>query len=266
VISREIREYAETPDRYSVVAPGGTVERFVDDRVCIIEGPTWASVSGVNVGEYEVESLLAEVRGRGPGDKDAMWWIGPSARPTDLYEQLQELGLEEPRDGAPLLRALCLTQEPVAHGGVHVSPIETFEQFVAARELGWDAFATSDERREKMRARLREEFEAAQRVGIPVSFLATVDGRPAGTALAVPADRGVFLIGGSTAHWARGRGVYRALVHERWKYAVARGTSTLVTHANPNTSYPILVRLGFEEVCTIRRLEDAHGRATRPRS
>jgi hypothetical protein len=263
VISREIREYAETPDRYSVVAAGGTVERFVDDRVCIIEGPTWASVSGVNVGEYEVESLLAEVRRRVPAQKDAMWWIGQSARPTDLYEQLQGLGLDEPRDGAPLLRALCLAREPVASGDVQVSRIETFEQFVAAKELAWDAFATSDDRRERMRAQLREEFEAAQRVQIPVSFLATIDGRPAGTALAVPAERGVFLIGGSTALWARGRGVYRALVHERWNYAAARGTPTLVTHANPNTSYPILIRLGFDEVCTIRRLEDAHGRVTR---
>jgi len=26
--------------------------------------------------------------------------------------------------------------------------------------------------------------------------------------------------------------------------------------ANPKTSYPILRRLGFEEVCEIRRLED----------
>jgi hypothetical protein len=263
VIARELREYAETPDRFSVVASGGTVQRFVDNRVCIIEGPTWASVSGVNVGEYEVESLLAEVRGRVPVEKDAMWWIGPSARPPDVYEQLQELGLEEPRDGVPLLRVLCLTHEPAASGGVQVSRIDTFEQFVAAKELAWDAFATSEERREKMRVRLREEFEGAQRVQIPVSFLATIDARPAGTALAVPADRGVFLIGGSTARWARGRGVYRALVHERWHYAVARGTPALVTHANPNTSYPILIRLGFEEVCTIRRLEDARRRVTR---
>ena len=85
-----------------------------------------------------------------------------------------------------------------------------------------------------------------------------MDGRPAGTALAVPTDRGVFLIGGSTAEWARGRGVYRALVRARWDYAVGRGTPALVTHAMPDTSYPILRRMGFEEVCAIRRLEDSY--------
>ena len=91
---------------------------------------------------------------------------------------------------------------------------------------------------------------------IPVGFLATLDGKPAATGLAIPSDRGVFLIGGSTAAWARGRGLYRALVHARWEYAVARGTAALVTHAVPDTSYPILRRLGFQEVCTLRRLED----------
>jgi predicted GNAT superfamily acetyltransferase len=58
------------------------------------------------------------------------------------------------------------------------------------------------------------------------------------------------------APWARGRGLYRALVRPRWNDAVARGTPALVTQANPETSYPILRRLGFEEVCEITRLED----------
>ena len=68
----------------------------------------------------------------------------------------------------------------------------------------------------------------------------------------------MFLIGGSTAQWARGRGVYRALVRARWDYAVGRRTPALVTHAMPDTSYPILRRMGFEEVCAIRRLEDSY--------
>lgn len=95
-----------------------------------------------------------------------------------------------------------------------------------------------------------------QRLGLPVGFLALLDRQPAATALAVPSERGVLLIGGATADWARGRGLYRALVRARWDYALARGTPTLVTHAAPDTSYPILRRLGFEHVCAIRRLED----------
>ena len=205
----------------------------------------------------DVEALLAEVRSRVPAEKEAVWWIGPSARPPDLYERLQELGLDDPHDRVSLLQALVCTAAPEGPSDIDVAHIDTFEQFRAARELQWDAFDAPEERREKNRPRLREDFEESRRLQIPVGFLATLDCRPAGTALAVPSDRGVFLIGGSTAPWARGRGVYRALVRARWEYAVARGTPALVTQADPATSYPILRRLGFEEVCTIRRLEDA---------
>ena len=86
-LSASLREYAETPDRFSHVASGASVERFADERICIIQGPTWAAVSGARVGDDEVEGLLAEVRERVPADKEAAWWIGPSARPRDLYER-----------------------------------------------------------------------------------------------------------------------------------------------------------------------------------
>ena len=233
------------------------MRRDADERVCILQGPTWASVSGVRVDESRVEELLVEARDRVPADREPVWWIGPSAQPRDLVERLRELGLGDPRDRAGLVHGLVLTQPPVAAPtGVDVAGIETYEQFAAARELQWEAFDAPEARRARNRRRLREDFEESQRLEVPVGFLATLDDRPAGTALAIPSDRGVFLIGGSTAPWARGRGLYRALVRARWDYAVARGTPALATHAVPDTSYPILRRLGFEDVCTIRRLED----------
>ena len=99
-------------------------------------------------------------------------------------------------------------------------------------------------------------YDESLEVGIPVAFIARLDGRAAATAMAIPSERGVYLIAGSTAPWARGRGLYRALVRARWDYAVERGTPALVVTANPETSYPILKRVGFEDVCTITRLED----------
>lgn len=259
-ISPALREYAETPDRFALVPEGAVVARYADERVCVMAGPTWASVSGVRVGEGEVAPLLAEVRERIPRETHAVWWIGPSAQPARLYEQLEGLGLREPADRVSLLHALVLDHEPVAGpAGVDVRRVDTFEQFVAAREVQWEAFEMSEERRARQRPRFRDEFEDSQRFGVPVGFLATLEGRPAGTALAIPSDRGVFLVGGSTATWARGRGLYRALVRARWDYAVQRGTPALVTHADPRTSYPILRRLGFEEVCEIRRLSRTRG-------
>jgi GNAT superfamily N-acetyltransferase len=120
----------------------------------------------------------------------------------------------------------------------------------------WDAFAVPEERRVELSERNRADFDESMQFGVPVGFVARLDGRIDATALAIPSERGVFLVAGSTAPSARGRGLYRALVHARWEYAVALGTPALVTQADPSTSYPILKRLGFEDVCEVARLED----------
>jgi hypothetical protein len=192
-----------------------------------------------------------------PPGAQCVWWIGPSARPADIAERLRALGLREPRDRVAELRALALTTAPAGvPSEIDVRPVERYEDFVAAREVQWTAFDVPEGRRAAGRERMREDFEESIRLRVPVGFLATLDGEPAASALAIPSDRGVFLIAGATAPWARGRGLYRALVRARWDYASARGTPVLITHANPDTSYPILKRLGFEEVCTLRRLAE----------
>ena len=61
-LSNEVREYAETPDRYAQVVEGGSVSRHDDGRVCVLQGATWAAVTGVHVSDDEVESLIAQVR------------------------------------------------------------------------------------------------------------------------------------------------------------------------------------------------------------
>ena len=256
--TRELQEYAETPDRYAPVIEGSSVTRFDDGRVCVIQGPTWASVSAPNVATDEVEALLADTRRLIPAGKLATWWLGPSARPTDVVERLEALGLQRPHDRVSRVVSLVRTAEPeqLIPTGVDVRRVETYDDFVAAREVQWDAFNTPRKRREENRVRLRADFDESMRLGIPVGFIADLDGRAAATAMSIPSTRGVFLIAGAVAPWARGRGLYRALVRARWDDAVERGTPALVTQANPETSYPILRRLGFDEVCEIRRLED----------
>lgn len=258
MIDAALREYAETPDRFAGIVEGSSASRYDDGRICVVQGPTWGSVSAPNVAHDELEALVAEVRTRISHDTTGyVWWIGPSARPVDIVERLEALGFQEPRDRVGLLHALALTHEPdPIPPGIEVRRVATFEDFVATREVQWDAFETPEERRELSRARLREDFEESMALEIPVGFLATLDGRPAATGMVIPSERGVFLIAGATAAWARGHGLYRSLVRARWDYAVTRGTPALVTQADPTTSYPILKRLGFTEVCTIRRLED----------
>jgi hypothetical protein len=255
VISPELREYAETPDRFA--PESAAVTRHDDGRVCILAGNGWTSVSAPNVEPDEVESLVAYTRELIHAEIDPMWWLGPSARPTDIRERLLAAGLVEPRDGVGRLIAVALTEEPRAPApGVEVRRVETYEDFVAAREVQWDAFDSPTERRDAGRRRMREDFDVLMSSGVPAGFFATVNGRAAASAMSIPSSRGVFLIGGATAPWARGHGLYRALVHARWEDAVERGTPALVSHANPATSYPILKRLGFEDVCEIQRVED----------
>jgi hypothetical protein len=257
VTSSELLEYAEIPDRFTPIAEGSVVTRFDDGRVCVVEGMTWASVTGVDVGEDEVAALVAEVRERVRPEKNCTWWLGPSTRPPDLPERLRSHGLTEPRDGVPKVVALLLTREPPKPpGDIDVRAVETLDEYVAARQVQWDAFDVPEERRARQREHLAAEYEESSRFGVPVTFTAALDGQMGATAMAIPSDRGVFLIAGATAPWARGRGLYRALVHARWEFAVARGTPALVTQADPTTSYPILKRLGFDDVCEIRRLED----------
>jgi hypothetical protein len=256
VLTAELREYAETPDRFARVPEGSSITRFDDGRVCFIQGTTWGSVSAVTVAADDVEALVEQVRGLAR-TRNYVWWIGPSSRPRDLPERLRRLGFVEPADRVGTLHAVALTDEPRASpSAVAVTRVETLADFTAAREVQWDAFATPPERRRESGANLRADFDEALALGVPVTFLARVDGRPAATATAVPSERGVYLIAGATARWARGRGLYRALVRARWDYAVELGTPALVSTADPSTSYPILRRVGFEDVCTITRLED----------
>jgi predicted N-acetyltransferase YhbS len=251
-----ILEFAEAPERFVEIPPDIAVERLVDRRRCILRGTTWVTVTAINVRHDQIDELVEDVRSAAPPDCESLWHIGPSSRPDDLMTELPRRGLSTPAHRASETRALALTTEPDGPSGVEVRRVETFEQFVAAREISWEAFGSTEERRERERGELGRQFGDMVRTGLPVEFIAWHEGALAGSAVAVPSPRGVFLAGGSVAPWARGKGLYRALVRARWEYAAERGAPVLVTHANPTTSYPTLIRLGFEDVGTIRRLED----------
>jgi hypothetical protein len=254
-VNDALREFVHSPDRYTQIP--SDVHRFADERVCVLQGNTWAAISGVRIDAQNVESLLAEVRERVAPEKSVTWWLDPDTRPGDLHEQLVGLGLTEPRDRGSVLHGLaCVTEPPPGPSEIDVRRVETFEDHLVGTEVAWEAFDTPTDRREAQRPHLESEFEAARAAEAPVTFVAFVDGQPAGVGRSVYSDRGVFIIAGGVREWARGRGVYKALVRARWDDAVARGTPALITEALPDTSYPILKRVGFVEVCTIRRLED----------
>ena len=255
-VNDALREFAQSPDRYTRIP--ADVDRFADERDLRPPGqhvgrgfrrarrrqPAWPVSSPRCVS-------WSRPRKRSPGGST------PVRGPPTCTSVSSRSGLRDPHDRGSLLHAVACVSEPSAGpADVEVSRVDTFDDHLAATEVMWDAFDTPSDRREAQRPHLRSEFEAARTADVPGTFLARVDGRPAGVGRSVYSDRGVFLIAGCVAEWARGRGVYRALVRARWDDAVARGTPALISEAMPDTSYPILKRVGFVDVCTIRRVED----------
>jgi GNAT superfamily N-acetyltransferase len=157
-----------------------------------------------------------------------------------LVERLLERGLVEDED--PLRVGMALDSQPSGLSDVEVRRAQTV-----------------DDRR--LAARIASAVFAGPYVEPPppdpgtVTYLAYLDGAPVGRATGSFTDHGVTLFGAAVLPEARGRGAYRALVHARWRDAVARGTPLAVTDAG-SRSRPILARLGFRELCTIRALID----------
>jgi hypothetical protein len=211
-------------------------------------GHTWAAVERIRLRKDELADTIAEVDAflHETNTKRASWWL--TERSTPEEETFVAAGLR--RDEADYLHAaMVLTTEPPTVDGLEARPIETFAEFVESRRLAIAAFA-NPKQSQPTDEELASEWE---RQSEPV-FAAWLDGRMAAVGGAYFTRAGAYLMGGSTAEWARGRGAYRAVVRARWDEAVRRGTPALAVGAGP-MSRPILERLGFEQVLEFRRLE-----------
>jgi hypothetical protein len=237
-------ELAENPNTHVPLRPGH--ERIVTDRYVLWLGrgdhPEWTVAQRFRFADEEIDEVRGELHEhvRSRGRTALSWEVGSSASPADLVERLEELGLERHPEFVRI--GMALRVEPPAVPEVEVRRAETEEERDTA---AWIAAAV---------------FDAPPAPAPPldpgtVVYLAYVDGKPAGRATGSFSEHGVTLFGGAVLPEARGRGAYRALVRARWDDAVARGTPLAVTDAG-SMSRPILARLGFSEICTIRCLID----------
>ena len=246
----ELIDFAEAFGRFMEPAEGRTLhvsERFafVHDRA-----HTWANVEGIRLRADEVADAVAEVAALAAGTeaKRISWWLTERSTPADLEEQLLAHGLLR-NDDDYLHAGMLLTTEPPAVEGVDVRRVTTLEEFAETRRLSVEAFA--DPRLEQPTdEQIADEWAHA----VDPSYAAWIDGRIAAVGRATFTRVGVYLTGGSTAPWARGRGAYRAVVRARWDAAVAHGTPALGVGAG-SMSRPILERLGFAQVGRFRRLQ-----------
>jgi hypothetical protein len=247
-------ELAEEPGLWVPLA--ATSERLVGDGWVVVAGIRDATVERIRLANGTVEQTLAELRalGRGRGLEHMTWWIGELTTPADLDARLETLGLE-PDPDLPEMTSLTIDHAPAGEPrpDVEVRRVETVDEYLAALELDWEVWDVPEPERAEQREAQRATWPLAANVSIHVAY---VEGEPVGFGRAVYAPAAAMLLGGSVLPRARGRGAYAALVHARWREAVARGTPRISVSAGA-MSAPILLRLGFEQIGRIRLLRDA---------
>ena len=243
-----ILEVVENANTYTPLGPGDV--RIVDDRYVLWMGrgdqPGWNVAQRFRLKPEEIDEVRDEIHAhlRARGRTACTWEVGSSATPADLAARLLALGLVD--DDEPLAIGMALTEPPAgtAPEGIEVRRAASDTDELVAAEIAAITFGVGPP--------VPRPFDPGSDV---VTYLAYLDGEPVGRATGSFGEHGVSLFGGGVLEHARGRGVYRALVLARFEDAVARGTPAAFTQAG-RQSRPILARLGFRELCSIRILLD----------
>jgi GNAT superfamily N-acetyltransferase len=246
---RLLRELAE--DALAPPPPAGAANRRVVGDGWIAEigpepSPDMNIVLRLRLDGKDIAATVGELRRlfESVGRSAATWEVSSGSSPANLEQELRALGMVTNEPGSVLALA-CTTEPASSTEGVTVERVESDEQFQQVRGIfqqadGWspgDEWLHGD--------------------GNVTRYLARIEGRAVATAdiTRLEHEQAVFLGGALTLPDARGRGAYRALVHARWRDAVAAGRPLLVTQSEP-MSQPILLRLGFEVVGRIMILLD----------
>ena len=208
--------------------------------------PSWVLWS--DLAEADADAVIAAEQARFGALGQGFEWkhFGHDA-PADLLERLLAAGFEAEEPEA--LMVLDLHAAPAwidredGHD-VRALGLEGWDDVARVLVAVWPEFA------EGFVPRFRAEIEAApERVRL---FVAYADEAPVASAWVVdggPASPFLGLFGGATLTEHRGRGLYRALVAARARFARTRGKRYLMVDAGP-MSAPILERLGFARLTT----------------
>lgn len=184
--------------------------------------------------EAAIDRVSAEYRARGLRWR---WRVGPGSRPADLAQRLERRGFL-PHDVAALARD---TAGAPSVPGIEVVRVDTrtVGAYTETFARGWDIDPAP------LAAAHLHLVTTPTRHRL---YLARIDGVPVGCGTAAWFDRSIYLQSGVVLPSHQHRGVYRALVAARLSDAAAAGIPLATTNARPETSAPILERLGFSLV------------------
>ena len=192
-----------------------------------------------------IDATLADLRGRGA---PFLWWVMPSAAPTDLAKRLAARGLvddgawpgyaakvDDLADPPPVagleIRRVRTTADLDMYVGVYapiLSPSLAFtDLFVrAARGIGFGEDAPEEH------------------------FIGLQDGEPVATTSLVTAGGAAGIYNVTTVEAARGRGIGAAMTVAAARHGASRGY-TIATLQASTMGRPVYKRLGFAFVCDL---------------
>lgn len=249
------RERVHAASAAWVFVPAGA-RRVEAEEYLVVRHPDW-NERPVQVARTSAGRLVAEVvdevlaRARGlvdpavPATTQLAWWVRLDA-PDGLEQELVDRGAE--LDETVDVLASDLTEAgrtaSAAAEDVELRWSDDLDVFVDAVELTTAVLGgTATDR-----AALEEVFpgEAAKvRSGGGGAVVAYLDGRPVGSGGLTVVGADGRLWGGVVLPEARGRGIYRAVLAARLRYAAAHGADLAIVKGRVQTSGPILRRAGF---------------------
>lgn len=212
-----------------------------------------AQLVHIEADSFDVGKTVAAIRAlaRRHGKATLAWWITPAD--AWVIPELEAAGLVN-RDVPgyeAVLHALALVTEPVrqAPDNVAVEVVTTWEQFSKFYDVIAEVFGTPPVADDVRRERWKTDGVRG------CTVVASVEGQIVGAANAGYGPSAVTLLAGAVLPEARGRGVYTAMVHARWRIAVERQTPALTITAG-RMSRPICERMGFQYLEPIRVFVD----------
>lgn len=257
----ELVRLAIAPD---LVAEAGEVLDATAERTLILM-PSWRipgpnGVHRIRCSPDRVEAMIDETRALAAArGLPLMWILDEKAEPADLPDRLAGRGIlpddRSPETIAMVLGAGAELGEP-GPGLVFRDALTSLDLYATSHRVADLAFSgvpdPADRGDDEM---YRQRYEEAVAIPGLRRLLAFVDGTPSACGSLRLKGRGAVLNGGAVIPSMRGRGIYRALVVERYRLALAAGAVGVVTHAGP-MSLPILGHLGFEPVGRRRYFKD----------
>jgi len=236
-----------TPERHMILLPSWR-----------IPGPN--GVHRIRCRPERVDAMIDETRALAEVHSlPLMWMLDDTAAPADLPERFAKRGIL-PDERSPETIALVLGGD--AEFGapppsiVFQDALGSLGLYATSRRVADLAFNGKPDPEDCGDDELyRRRFEEAREIRSAWRVLAFHEGIPAACgSLRVRGSVGL-LNGGAVVPALRGRGIYRALVAERYRLALAARAVGVVTHAGP-MSLPILRHLGFEPVGRHRHYKD----------